>query len=130
MKQGDRVIGNRCRVTTCPRWRVAESQKKSKYVKCDEAVRSKSEKEASADGSPGNESSILVHVYVQYGVILCYMHYRRSQLVLVLTGGLVSRISMASRSLRRALSGSLAMTVTSENALSPQAKVQSGCLVL
>ena len=71
MKQGDRVIENRCRVTTCPRWRVTESQKKSKYVKCDEAVWSKSEKEASADGSPGNESSILVHVYVQYGVILC-----------------------------------------------------------
>ena len=50
--------------------------------------------------------------------------------MLVLTGGLVSRISMASRRLRRALSGSLAMTETSENALSAQAKVQSGCLVL
>ena len=85
MEQGDRVIENRCRVTTCPRWRVTKSQKKSKYVKCDEAVWSKSEKEASADGSPGNESSILVHVYVQYGVISCNMHYRRSQPALVLT---------------------------------------------
>ena len=97
MKQGERVIGNRCRVTTCPRWRVAESQKKSKYVKCDEAVWSKSEKEASADGSPGNESSILVHVYVQYGVILCNMHYTRFQLVLVLTVKAIIFYSYVSR---------------------------------